>query len=276
MSETKPDLPKRLSSPDPPASSIDGPDQQALAIIERAAREMATRRPRKLTPAPDDLPAVAAPAEPAKPFEYPAPPVEATPVEQIKPAVAIEPVDEPAPAEIAMTVERSEIEEPQEISVAADSINVRELAEAAEDAKIIEPAEPVTEAAAAMQVELETLTTPAAVSAPKETIAPVTSTMDTPPKIVPPVSPPAQPKAAPAKTPLTARPLYDDHFHLALTTAQSVAAAIAIFAFVMAAFGMAARGWVVAHDWSCRVGMATNSCPPAPPPKSLGRAEIPS
>src|SRR5476649_2795422 len=177
MSENKPDPLKRLSSLDSPASPTGGPDQDALAIIERAAREMATRRPRNFTPAPDDRPAAAAPAEPAKPFEEPAPPVQATPAqvdnqvdnEVIKPAMAIDPVDEPVPAEIELTVDHSKIEEPPEIATVMDSVNVRELAEEAEDAKIFELSEPAAEAAAAMQSELETLTAPAA--APTEAIA---------------------------------------------------------------------------------------------------------
>ena len=280
MSDTKPDPQKRLSSLDSPASPIDGPDQEALAIIERAAREMATRRPRNFSPAPDDTPAVAVPVEPAKPFEESAPPLEAIPTqeinEEIDPAIAMNPVDEPVPAEIATAVDRTEIEEPPAIATVMDSINVRELAAEAEDAKVFEPSEPLAEATAAMQIEHKTPATPAATFAPTETIAPTASAAYTSPKIVPPIVSPVQPEVAPIKTPTAARPLYDDHFHLALTTAQSAAVAIAIFAFVMAAFGMAARGWVVAHDWSCRVGMATNSCPPAPPPKSLGRAEIPS
>jgi hypothetical protein len=281
MSESKPDPLQRLSSPDSPASPIDGPDQQALAIIERAAREMATRRPRNLAPAPDDMSAVAAPAEPAKPFEEFVPPVEATPTEEFNPAMLVDPIDEPVAAEIVATVDRTKTEEPAQEVTAADSINVRELEEEAEYAKIFELSEPVAEVTPVTQIEAETLMTPAANFTPAETIAPAASTAYTSPKIVPPVLPPARPKVAPAeaapvKTPPAARPLYDDRFHLALTGAQSVAVAIAIFAFVMAAFGMAARGWVVAHDWSCRVGMATNSCPPAPPPKSLGRAEIPS
>ena len=267
MSETKSDPPKRLRGLDAPASPTDGPDQQALAIIERAAREMATRRPRTYAPAPDEMPAVAAPVEPAKPFEESAPPVEVAPVqeinEEIKPIMAMDPVDEPASAEIATTVEHIEIEEPPEIATVMDSVNVRELAaeveDVTEDTSVIELSEPVAEAAAAMQSELETLTTPAAIFAPTETVAPVSSTTDTSPKIVPPVSSPAQPKfapdkIAPTKTPPAARPLYDDHFHLALTTAQSAAVAIAIFAFVMAAFGMAARGWVVARSEERRVG----------------------
>ena len=68
MSETKRDPLQRLNTPQSPAeiNPLDGPEQQALAIIEHAAREMATRRPRIQAPAPDDMSAKIIPVEPVE------------------------------------------------------------------------------------------------------------------------------------------------------------------------------------------------------------------
>jgi hypothetical protein len=91
--------------------------------------------------------------------------------------------------------------------------------------------------------------------------------------IVSPAAPavPAQPK----NTPPAFRPMFDDHFRLALSSRQSLVFAVAIFALVIGAFGMAAYGWVAAHDWSCRLELV-NYCPPSAIPKPLAPPEIPS
>jgi hypothetical protein len=310
MSETKRDPLQRSNTPQSPAETkpLDGPEQQALAIIERTAREMATRRPRIQTPAPDDMSAKIIPVEPVevraekhadeiakefeqelaknfdmnvdvsldKPFEETATPVENLPVaplptetpqvetlrvepshvdalrehpwpvEELKPPFTMAPAHEPTPPEDAKP------------------LDLVEAFKWAEDAKPLDPSEPVAQLASAEPLDF------AAPMPPTATIEPAL------PEAAPPVAPRAQPKPAPAATVPAMRPMFDDHFRLSLTTVQSAALAVAIFAFVLAAFGMAARGYVSAHDWSCRVGMTTNSCPPAPPPKSLGLAEIPS
>jgi hypothetical protein len=318
MSETKRDPLQRLNTPQSPAEikPLDGPEQQALAIIERAAREMATRRPRIQAPAPDDMSAKIIPVEPVevraekhvdelanefeqelaknfdmnvdtsvdksfvKPFEETATPVEnltvaplptetpqvetlrvepshvealrkqTWPVEELKPPFAMDPTDEPA----------DEPAPPED----AKPLDLVEAFKWAEDAKPLDPSEPVAQPASDEPLDFAAPMPPAAAIAPAL------------PEAAPPVVPRAQPRPAPAATVPAMRPMFDDHFHLSLTTVQSAALAVAIFAFVLAAFGMAARGYVSAHDWSCRVGMTTNSCPPAPPPKSLGLAEIPS
>jgi len=82
---------------------------------------------------------------------------------------------------------------------------------------------------------------------------------------------PAPPSAASAM-----RPMFDDTFRLTLTKGQSAVTAAAIGLFVLAALGIAAYSWVVAHDWSCRVGLVEKCCPPGLPPKPLPRPEIPS
>lgn len=87
-------------------------------------------------------------------------------------------------------------------------------------------------------------------------------------------APAAPAPAAPAASAI--RPMFDDTFRLTLTAWQSAVAAVAICLFVLGAFGMAAYSWVVAHDWSCRVGLVEKYCPPVPQPKPLPQPEIPS
>jgi hypothetical protein len=345
MSEPKPDPLRRLNISGSSAKPNDGPDQEALAIIERAAREMATRRPRTPVSAPVPAPApTPAPTPAAKeylvepvrsepiqepaqettqenyqmtapddfqltaqdnsrattqenyqdaardlvkefdeeiakhaiaplelaqhkeePIEDIAPLVEVKPAEEIKPSIVLHPIEEPqeetAPFDTGGFFATDEESKP--VSIHAPDVAREPLAKN-EPAAEVEPVA-LLEAAVAPPTF-----PPAANFGPSAAVAPPQF------KVAPPIARPEQPRFAPTPNPSAARPLYDDHFHLALTTVQSAALAVAIFAFVLAAFGMAARGWVVAHDWSCRVGMATNACPPPPPPKSLGRAEIPS
>jgi hypothetical protein len=72
------------------------------------------------------------------------------------------------------------------------------------------------------------------------------------------------------------RPMFDDHFRLALTGIQSLVLAIVTFALVIGALGMAANGWVTSHDWSCRVGLLVKSCPTIDIPKPMAPPEIPT
>jgi hypothetical protein len=72
------------------------------------------------------------------------------------------------------------------------------------------------------------------------------------------------------------RPSFDDHFRLTLTPLQSGLVTIAITALVVGALGMAASGWVAAHHWSCRTGLMTSYCAPAPAPKPFALPEIPT
>jgi hypothetical protein len=297
MSETKRDPLQRLNTPQSPAEikPLDGPEQQALAIIEHAAREMATRRPRIQAPAPDDMSAKIIPVEPVevraekhvddlanefeqelaknvdvsvdKPFEVSAPPIETLPVSTLPTETSqvetlrVEPSHVEALREHPWPVE--ELKPPFAMAPAHEPAPP-------EDAKPLDPSEPVAQLASEEPLDFAAPMPPTANIEPAAAIAPAL------PEAAPPVAPRAQPKPAPAAAAPAMRPMFDDHFHLTLTAVQSAALAVAIFAFVLAAFGMAARGYVSAHDWSCRVSMTTNSCPPAPPPKSLGLAEIPS
>ena len=180
--------------------------------------------------------------------------------ESVEDTMAMDAADIFQPAEDAKPVDASESE--------TEVVLVTEFAAAEEIA-------PATEAAPAELLDPELLD-PMALMPPAAAAAPALEIAPAQPNVAPSITPPTQPKFSPAMKPPAVRPMFDDHFHLALTTVQSAALGVAVAAFVLAAFGMAARGWVSAHDWSCRVGLAENSCPPAPPPKSLGRAEIPS
>jgi hypothetical protein len=117
--------------PSAAAKPADGPDPQTLSAIERAAREMASRKPRRVAPEPGDMPAAAdAPSVPAEQAAQPTPsaqfnepaaplpagdallPDEKKPLEEIAPAAQLQPIGSsdlvalPRPAPIAPTLRR--------------------------------------------------------------------------------------------------------------------------------------------------------------------------
>jgi hypothetical protein len=49
---------------------------------------------------------------------------------------------------------------------------------------------------------------------------------------------------------------------LTLSPLLTIAAVLATLALFAGALGIAANGFVVAHEWSCRVGWIKASCPP--------------
>ena len=58
---------------------------------------------------------------------------------------------------------------------------------------------------------------------------------------------------------------------------QSVGLIVVILGFLVGAAGIAASGFVAAHDWGCKVGLVQSSCPPPPPvPKPPARPDIPA
>jgi hypothetical protein len=64
---------------------------------------------------------------------------------------------------------------------------------------------------------------------------------------------------------------------LALSRWQSIGAAILVIGIAIGATGLAAYGWVVAHEWGCRTGMITNHCPANPMgPSVRPRSDIPA
>jgi hypothetical protein len=58
---------------------------------------------------------------------------------------------------------------------------------------------------------------------------------------------------------------------------QSIGLIVVVLGFLVGAAGIAASGFVAAHDWGCKVGLVQSSCPPPPPiPKPLARPDIPA
>jgi hypothetical protein len=58
---------------------------------------------------------------------------------------------------------------------------------------------------------------------------------------------------------------------------QSLGALITVLGIAAGASGLAAYGFVAAHDWGCRAGLVESYCPkPAPPPARPARPDIPA
>ena len=68
---------------------------------------------------------------------------------------------------------------------------------------------------------------------------------------------------------------FDDTFRITFTAVQSLIVVIAIGLIMLGAFGMATYSSIIAHDWSCRVGLVEKYCPSMPQPKPLPQPEIP-
>ena len=62
---------------------------------------------------------------------------------------------------------------------------------------------------------------------------------------------------------------------LTLTRWQSFALTLAIIGIAIGSFGVAASGFVAAHEWGCRTGMIRSACPPPPSPPPR-RPDIPA
>ena len=236
-----------------PAMPLDGPEQQALAILERATIKIASRTP---------------PSQPAEPFSGSAdtgvptaslseprePPSETQAIEQYRPAL------EDVPPDILKLAE--EMKPAQDLAQESAQDSAQNLAQ--DSAHNINPAEtphPTEPVKPAAPFNLVAQLDPAAIVRP---VARAAS---------------AQPENTQPKNTMTAppaiRPMFDDHFRIVLTGAQSAILVITIVALVIGAFGMAAHGWATAHDWSCRLGLV-NYCPPSVAPKPLALPEIPS
>ena len=70
-----------------------------------------------------------------------------------------------------------------------------------------------------------------------------------------------------------------ERVRLSLSFWQSLGALIVVLAIAIGASGVAAYGLVVAHDWTCRIGLVKRYCPPAPPTPALRqppRTDIPA
>jgi hypothetical protein len=216
---------------------LDDLDQQALAILERATIEMANHTPpnNPAEPVGTSTDADAPTPSPSEPHE---PPIETHPLEQHKSAA------EDVPAEIMKLAEEFK---PAQVMMQDIAQEMAQGTKPVETSDPIEQIKPVARFNLIAQLDPMTIASPAALAAPAQ------------PKITPPAF----------------RPMFDDHFHLSLTNQQSLILAVVILALVIGALGMAANGWVAAHDWSCRLGLV-EYCPPSSPPKPLAPPEIPS
>jgi hypothetical protein len=69
-----------------------------------------------------------------------------------------------------------------------------------------------------------------------------------------------------------------DRIRLSLSRWQSLGAIVVVLGIAVGASGVAAYGWVVAHDWGCRIGVITSYCPssPANPATRPPRSDIPA
>jgi hypothetical protein len=80
----------------------------------------------------------------------------------------------------------------------------------------------------------------------------------------------------PSQYEAVAFPAGTDRVRVALSRWQSFGAFLVVVGIIVGAAGVAAYGWVAAHDWGCRIGAITSPCPapvvaPRPP-----RTDIPA
>jgi hypothetical protein len=85
----------------------------------------------------------------------------------------------------------------------------------------------------------------------------------------------AAPVAMPTFAPTYVRP---DKVRLSLSPLQSIGAILVVLGFLVGVAGVAASGFVAAHEWGCKAGMVKSYGPPPPPvPKEPPpRADIPA
>ena len=67
-----------------------------------------------------------------------------------------------------------------------------------------------------------------------------------------------------------------DVVRLKLSRWQSLGAVLLVLGVVIGAAGMAAYGFVSAHDWGCRTGMIQSYCPATPAARPASRSDIPA
>ena len=84
----------------------------------------------------------------------------------------------------------------------------------------------------------------------------------------------AAPVAMPTLAPAYVRP---DKVRISLSPIQSIALLVVILGFLAGVAGVAASGFVAAHEWGCKAGLVKSYCPAPPPaPKEPPRADIPA
>lgn len=120
------------------------------------------------------------------------------------------------------------------------------------------------------QADVAVAEAPALAATPADQLAPVAPAAAVAPMATPVVEMRRQEVLAPAiGTPGTTRIL--------LTGWQSIGLIVVLVSFLVAAAGLAASGFVTAHDWGCKTGAIKSSCPlPPAPPKAPPRPDIPA
>jgi hypothetical protein len=84
----------------------------------------------------------------------------------------------------------------------------------------------------------------------------------------------AAPVAMPALAPAYVRP---DKVRISLSPLQAIGAFLVFIGFLAGVFGVAASGFVAAHEWGCKAGLVKSYCPTPPAaPKEPARADIPA
>ncbi len=114
-------------------------------------------------------------------------------------------------------------------------------------------------------VDLDALAPPIAAAAAAAAVAPaIAPASDFRPAEYPALVPPA------VRTP-------PERIRISLSGWQSFGVVMAVLGLLIGASGIAAYGWVAAHDWGCRAGVVAKFCPPAAPPaKPAARTDIPA
>ena len=89
---------------------------------------------------------------------------------------------------------------------------------------------------------------------------------------------PAEEEHAPAAATRATSIRAADRVRLSLSRWQSVGAIIVVLGIAVGATGVAAYGWVMAHDWGCRIGLIQSYCPAssANPATRPPRSDIPA
>lgn len=84
----------------------------------------------------------------------------------------------------------------------------------------------------------------------------------------------AAPVVMPTLAPAYVRP---EKVRVSLSPMQSIGAILVILGFLVGVAGVAASGFVAAHEWGCKAGVVKSYCPAPPPaPKPPARVDIPA
>jgi hypothetical protein len=67
-----------------------------------------------------------------------------------------------------------------------------------------------------------------------------------------------------------------DRVRLSMTAWQSLAAIIVVLCFMVGTLGVAAFGFIAAHDWGCRTGLIESHCAAGPGARPSSRSDIPA